>query len=151
MPEPDSASTISTHQKCFACGQHSPHGMHLDFRLNNQDQITCAYTFDNDYEGYPGIAHGGIVATVLDAAMTHWLFAHGTPGVTARLNIRYRHPVELHVASEIQASLKEASAPVYVLTAKLIQNGQVKATADATFMSKAELTSPGTSQQKDSI
>lgn len=116
--------------------------MHLDFQLNDADEIVGDYLFDKCFEGYPGIAHGGIVATVLDAAMTHWLFAHHAPGFTARLNLRYRHPVELFKVAHVRAWLKEASPPVYQLAAEIVQDGQVRTTAEATFMHKPALEEP---------
>lgn len=143
MDEPDRLSAPpESHERCFACGPSAIAGMYLEFSLSPADEIICDYVFDKCFEGYAGIAHGGIVSTALDAAMTHWLFAHDTPGLTARLNLRYRHPVELFKVAHIRAWLKDASPPVYQLAAEIIQEDQVRATAEGTFMHKSSLLEP---------
>ncbi len=78
--------------------------------------------------------HGGVIATLLDAAMTNCLFAHGHCGVTADLRVRYRHPVVSGEACVLRARIERAAAPLFVLTAELRQNGRCKATATGKFM-----------------
>lgn len=70
---------------------------------------------------------------LLDAAMTHCLFAHRIQAVTARLNVRFRHPVKVGVEAAIRARLVDQHPPVYVLEAELRQNGQACALAEARF------------------
>jgi hypothetical protein len=53
------------YQRCFACGQRNPYGIHMVFR---QEDNTIASDFSprEEYQGFPGMLHGGIVAVVLD-------------------------------------------------------------------------------------
>jgi len=44
-------------------------------------------------DGFPGIVHGGIVATLLDEAMSKAIAAIGSAALTAELKVRYRRPV----------------------------------------------------------
>lgn len=76
---------------------------------------------------------------MLDASMGHWLFAHGLAGVTAELNIRFRHPIRLGMPATAIAQLKRASHPLYILEARIVQDGQVKARATGKFIHKPEL------------
>jgi uncharacterized protein (TIGR00369 family) len=45
------------------------------------------------FEGHPGYLHGGIIATLLDEAMSKAVRALGRPSVTAKMEVEYRRPV----------------------------------------------------------
>jgi hypothetical protein len=82
-------------------------------------------TLDWRYEGPPTYAHGGISAMLLDQIMGYAAAAAGHPGVTGRLEVRYRSTVPLGhelrlqarlidvlgVRAALQASISLASAP----------------------------------------
>ena len=82
-------------------------------------------TLDRRYEGPPTYVHGGISALLLDQIMGHAAAAAGHPGVTARLEVRYRstvplgQPLRLHarlidvlgVRAALRSSISLASAP----------------------------------------
>lgn len=86
------------------------------------------------WEGYPGLVHGGIIASLLDGAMTNCLFSRGLAAVTADLRVRYRHPVELGLPATIRAELTRDAAPLFVLEATLVQGEGVRVTATGKFM-----------------
>jgi acyl-coenzyme A thioesterase PaaI-like protein len=46
-----------------------------------------------NHQGYDGIVHGGILASVLDDAMANCLWLQGIVAVTAKMSLRYREPV----------------------------------------------------------
>jgi acyl-coenzyme A thioesterase PaaI-like protein len=50
-----------------------------------------------EYQGYPGIAHGGIIATILDETMGRAMLSDNPNRLlmTAKMEVRYRHPVPL--------------------------------------------------------
>lgn len=54
---------------------------------------TC--TLGLAYEGPPSYAHGGVSALLLDQILGHTVAAHGHPGMTVMLSLRYRRPVPL--------------------------------------------------------
>jgi acyl-coenzyme A thioesterase PaaI-like protein len=85
-------------------------------------------------EGYGGRLHGGVIATLLDAAMTNCLFAHGRCGVTGDLHLRYRHPVVTDGSCVVRAWIERASPPFFVLRAELWQNIRTCVTAAGKFM-----------------
>ena len=53
---------------CFACGTLNAHGLHLVFHVE-QGRSWTELTLDRAFEGWEGIAHGGIVCTILDEVM----------------------------------------------------------------------------------
>src|SRR5690349_18992552 len=81
----------NTYQRCFACGQQNPLGMKLVFRVED-DAIVADFLPCEEYQGFPGVIHGGIVAAVLDEALNRTSLLAKEPlwTMTGRLEIRYR-------------------------------------------------------------
>lgn len=71
------------------------------FRENPLGDAVAVWTPGSELEGFHGIVHGGVVATVLDEAMSKALIFSGREALTAELRIRYRRTVRpgmiLHV------------------------------------------------------
>jgi acyl-coenzyme A thioesterase PaaI-like protein len=79
---------------CFACGPANPIGMHVRFDRDG-DGVIARLTLAPEYQGWRGIAHGGIVMALLDEAMAHAAGFAGHRGVTASVKVRFRKPVPL--------------------------------------------------------
>lgn len=77
---------------CFACGTLNTNGLGLVLHLEPERSWT-ELTLDRRFEGWEGIAHGGIVTTILDEVMAWSLVASDNWGVTARLAVEFRRPV----------------------------------------------------------
>lgn len=83
---------------CFGCGRLNPHGLRLRFGLVDDGAgVWAAFTPRPEDEGYGGIVHGGIVATLLDEAMAWALSARGVWAMTAKIEVRFRRPVAVGV------------------------------------------------------
>ena len=82
---------------CFACGPDNPAGMHVHFDRApaGEEGVRADVLLDARYQGWRGIAHGGIVMALLDEAMAHAAGYAGHRGVTAQVNVRFRRPVPL--------------------------------------------------------
>lgn len=82
---------------CFACGLENPIGLKLRFYQIADDQVRAEYTPPHDYEGYPGVLHGGIAASMLDEASARAHMSGDPPRFlfTAKLDIRYRRPIAM--------------------------------------------------------
>ena len=79
---------------CFACGTLNTQGMGLTLHVE-QDRSWTEVTLGQHFQGWDGIAHGGIVSTILDEVMAWSLAASDDWGVTARMNVEFRKPVPL--------------------------------------------------------
>ncbi|MBV9718458.1 MAG: PaaI family thioesterase [Candidatus Eremiobacteraeota bacterium] len=79
---------------CFACGPANPIGMHVHFDRDGEG-VLARLTVAPAFQGWRGIAHGGIVMALLDEAMAHAAGFAGHRGVTASVNVRFRRPVPL--------------------------------------------------------
>ena len=81
---------------CFVCGVENPIGLHLKFYETGPGEVTADINLTDQYQGYPGIVHGGVIAAMLDEAAGR---AHmGPPDeprfmFTAKLDVRYRKNV----------------------------------------------------------
>jgi acyl-coenzyme A thioesterase PaaI-like protein len=96
--------------------------------------VSAGFDCNPRYQGYPDRLHGGIIATLLDAAMTHCLFARQVRGVTAKLNIRYHLPALIEQPAQVRAWVVGEKAPLYVLRGELHQAGKLRVTAEGTFL-----------------
>jgi len=85
-------------------------------------------------QGYEGILHGGVIASLLDASMTHCLFHHGVHAVTAALDIRYLEAVPLRVPLVVRAWPVSMRPTLYRLRANVSCEGRILASAEARFM-----------------
>jgi uncharacterized protein (TIGR00369 family) len=85
----------ATDHACFGCGEQNPIGLRLAF-YRREEAVEALFTPRPEHEGYAGLVHGGILATLLDEAMS-WAVIAKTHHlmVTARMEITYRQPVEV--------------------------------------------------------
>jgi acyl-coenzyme A thioesterase PaaI-like protein len=84
---------VNLHRNCFACGSDNEIGLGLKFHKREDGTVFGNFFADPKFEGYSGIIHGGIVATLLDSAMTHCLLMEDIPGLTGRLSVKYSAPI----------------------------------------------------------
>lgn len=81
---------------CFICGLQNPVGLKLAFYEDAEaGQVQAEFTVPDEYQGYPGVVHGGIVAAVLDEVAGRAIMMGGSDEnlmATLRLTIRYRRP-----------------------------------------------------------
>jgi len=83
-------------RQCFVCGLENPSGLHLRFYTTAPGEVTVHHTVPEQFQSYPGVVHGGIVASMLDeAAGRSFMSDPDVPRFmfTARLEVRYRHNV----------------------------------------------------------
>src|SRR6266851_1451010 len=80
---------------CFGCGKDNKEGMRLKFYFNG-DQAVCNFRLPKRYQGPPGHAHGGIIATILDEAMGKVNKLRNVLALTKSMNVEYKRPVPLN-------------------------------------------------------
>jgi uncharacterized protein (TIGR00369 family) len=78
---------------CFGCALGTD-GLGFEWRLEGE-RLSASYTVAERYQGAPGMAHGGIVAALLDEACSQVARVFISPAVTSRLEIRYLAPVPI--------------------------------------------------------
>jgi uncharacterized protein (TIGR00369 family) len=125
---------IAAHN-CFACGTRNEHGLRLDLSLE-PGRASTDVTLDPRFEGWEGIAHGGILATILDEVMAWSLVATDAWGVTARMRVDFRAPVAIGERLRAEGRLVEARRRVFRTTGTVASEstGRIVATAEATYV-----------------
>jgi uncharacterized protein (TIGR00369 family) len=82
--------------KCFGCGGANDFGMKLTFEQDNaKRRIVGRFTLGEKYQGGGGMAHGGIIAVLLDEVMGKVCRFREVHAVTAELNVQYLKPVDV--------------------------------------------------------
>jgi uncharacterized protein (TIGR00369 family) len=81
--------------RCFGCGMENKSGLRLRFYADEAQQIVCRIRLARRFEGPPGYAHGGIIATLLDEAMSKANRLHGSTAMTRHMEVEYLRPVPL--------------------------------------------------------
>jgi len=79
---------------CFVCGVENQLGLQMYFYVNEERHVESQFVIAEHFQGYPGVAHGGIVATILDETLARSLMADDPDRFlfTGRLTTRYRKP-----------------------------------------------------------
>lgn len=81
---------------CFGCGGANDGGMKLTFEQDNANRrIVGRFVLGQRYQGGGGMAHGGIIALLLDEAMGKVCRFRELRAVTAELAVEYLKPVRV--------------------------------------------------------
>jgi uncharacterized protein (TIGR00369 family) len=126
------------HAGCVVCGLENGRGLRVPYRVLPDGSVEAEFTCPESLEGYRHVLHGGVIASLLDGAMTNCLFAHGITAVTAELTIRYHAPVITGRPATIRASIDRSAHGCHFLTAALCREGRVAVTARAKFLSSRD-------------
>lgn len=129
-------STLNGHSRCLLCGDLNPRSLRLRFEVGEDGVVRTTFKAQADLQGYDDILHGGVIAALLDSAMTHCLFHQGVQAVTGDLRIRYLQPVQCSASLDIQAWLLSSHPPLYRLRAEILAGQQIMAWAEARFMQR---------------
>lgn len=79
--------------RCFGCGPANPSGLQLEFLLAEDQCVVCLVSIPSVFNGHPLYLHGGIIATLLDEAMSKAVRVHGFSAMTRHLETDYLRPV----------------------------------------------------------
>lgn len=81
---------------CFVCGVENHFGLHLNFYTTAPGEVLVEHTVPEQFQGYPGVVHGGIVAAMLDEVTGRTVMGeaeHPRFMFTVKLDVRYRKNV----------------------------------------------------------
>ena len=144
VPGSDRTIEVAPHN-CFACGALNTHGVHLDLHVDG-DRCWTELALPDRFQGWDGIAHGGIICTILDEVMAWSLAATDNWGLTARMSVEFKRPVRLGVAIRGEGWTTAVRGRIVETAARITDpaTGQLLATASAKYVAadaarKAEL------------
>jgi len=133
--------TIQKHLKqplnrCFACGKDNPEGMRLKFYFDpGAKYALCDFKLARRYQGPPGHAHGGIIATILDEAMGKVNKLRNVVALTKEMDIEYLKPVPLGKRLTVRGFEKQVEGRRHTNIAEILNpEGEVLARSTGTFI-----------------
>jgi uncharacterized protein (TIGR00369 family) len=129
---------------CFGCSNGNAAGLQLRFRRRGQVVVADCRVADR-FHGAPGVAHGGIVAALLDevscAAAT---FTRGRRVVTGELTVRYHQPCPVEAPLQLSARVTDDRHPRYLVIGAEVRAGDelLAHSSGKFFVSKDEVSAP---------
>jgi uncharacterized protein (TIGR00369 family) len=121
--------------RCFACGELNEQGLRLELHTDG-DGCRTELTLDPRFQGWEGVAHGGILCTILDEVMAWSVIGRGTWGVTARMTVDFRRPVPVGRTIRAEGAVGESSRRLFRTTGHIVdvETGETLATAEGTYI-----------------
>ena len=125
---------ISPHN-CFACGELNAHGLRLVLHAQD-DRCWTDVALGPSFEGWEGIAHGGIVCTLLDEVMAWALIGRDAWGLTARMSVDFKRPARIGEPLRAEGRVVEVRRRLMRTSGRLLEvgSGDVLATSDGLYL-----------------
>jgi uncharacterized protein (TIGR00369 family) len=121
--------------RCFGCGAANPSGLHLEFLLATDGSVVCLPVIPEAFESIPGYLHGGIIATLLDEAMSKAVRAQGHSAMTRHLQVDYLRPVPSSAPLRIEGRVLRSKSRSHWTEARILNaQGTILAHAKAVFV-----------------
>jgi|SaaInl7_200m_RNA_FD_contig_51_91808_length_1217_multi_3_in_0_out_0_2 uncharacterized protein (TIGR00369 family) len=130
-------------RNCFVCGLENDVGLKLKFYESEPGEITVDYVVPDHYQGYPGVVHGGIVASLVDEVLgrVHMGSDPANPRFmfTAKMTVQYRKnvptdkPIKI-VGRAINCRRRTATSKAEIFD----QDGELLAEAEAVLVDVPE-------------
>ena len=116
---------------CFGCGPLNADGLRLVF-VPGPDGSSVDFEVPERYQSWAGMAHGGIVALLLDEAVGWAAWHAGHPGVTGRLQVSYRRPLKLREPIRVVGKVERVRRTLVYANAYIENRDDRDRIADAT-------------------
>ena len=82
---------LESYPRCFGCDQENPIGLRLSFDWEG-DALVSRFTPGEDHQGWPGVVHGGIIATLLYEVLENFSYQQGIVAMMKRMDTNLRRP-----------------------------------------------------------
>jgi len=100
--------TVETYPRCFGCGQENPIGLRLSPQVDG-DAVVASFVPKDDHQGWPGIVHGGIIASLLYEILENFAHRRGIVAMMRRMETRLRRPAKTGIEITARSWLTERS------------------------------------------
>ncbi len=112
--------------RCFGCGPANPSGLQLQFMLADDKSVVCLAQVSDHFEGHPGFLHGGVIATLLDEAMSKSVRARNALAMTRELKVEYLRPVPSCAPIRIEGRVVKHEGRKYWAEASILNEHQTR-------------------------
>lgn len=122
------AHAASNH--CFGCGPANTCGLRLEFYLAPDGSVVSMPVVSAAFDGHRGYLHGGVIATLLDEAMSKAVRTTGKLSMTRKMEVEYLRPVPSGAPLRIEGHIVRAEERKTWAEARIL-NGDEKLLAHA--------------------
>jgi uncharacterized protein (TIGR00369 family) len=128
---------------CFVCGVENDFGLRLNFFETNSGEVVVDTVIPDRFQGYPGVVHGGIVASLVDEVLGRVHMGEDPENsrfmYTLKLSVHYRKPVPTNTPIRIIGQAAKSKSKTATSTAKILdQDGHLLVEADALLINMPE-------------
>lgn len=123
LPDRLDGSIFGDDQPCFGCAPNHPYGFHLKLERDGEG-VKTRFTPHEQYQGPPGIMHGGLVMTLADEVAAWAILAKlGKFGFTASFEGRFKSPVRVGLEAVGYGMIVKETARVVRVAVRIEQGG----------------------------
>jgi len=116
---------------CYACGKKNEKGLHLEFSFFKQEKSVETTFLPSDlHQGWKGVVHGGIIATIMDEAMAKLVHFLGYHALTASLDVRFKDVAKTRESLTVSAEVTKITKRL-IFTKAVAHRGDGKVIAEA--------------------
>ncbi len=117
---------------CFLCGRENDFALKIDWYSDPEnEEVVADFSIPEHFNGYPGIAHGGIVSAVLDETAGRAILLNGFEDnftVTMKLEVTFRKPTPTQSPLKAVGRILETRTGVWKVGSEIrLPDGQVTA------------------------
>lgn len=123
---------VAYDNRCFGCGELNDAGLKLRFEPAPDGIVRAVFRVPPRFQSWAGVVHGGMVALLLDEAVGWAAWHGGQPGVTGKLEVRYRLPLRIGEEVEICGRLDRTRRSLSYASAWIERAGDGARIAEAT-------------------
>lgn len=125
---------VLRYPNCFVCGDQNHHGLKAKFYYDGEKAVSSVIASEN-FEGYKGIYHGGVISSLLDEVMIKAILAEEKYVVTVELTVRYLAPVPVGEKVNFEGRVtKQKGKVIFTKGQAAGENGSVFATATGKYV-----------------
>ena len=131
----------ATSRHCFVCGVENRYGFGLAFYETGPEEVEAEVVIPEKFEGYPGVAHGGSVAALVDEISLRPAMA-GQPTrfmVTGHMVIHYRKPVPVGVPLRLVGNVRRRRARPVEAVGRVLMGSEIAVEGEATLFENPEV------------
>lgn len=122
---------LEDNDMCYAYGKKNEKGLHLEFSFfEREKRVETTFLPSDLHQGWQGIVHGGIMATVMDEAMAKLVHYLGYHAVTASLDVRFKDLAKTREFLTVSAEVTKLTKRL-IFTKAVANRGDGKVIAEA--------------------